>query len=277
MHEVTSSIFIYYRHACRCSPVRVYSSHESRLDLFFSSIDRGNQRSFSLRLFQLDSPANPKFGNGFLSTRNSGNPGTTLPDIVGEQSLKGENATGFFFSFSIETLREGSSSTSNAKKSTDQGLSVLGYDNVKTVSVQPKVREELDYLDREVRRLCLFLPQPNVRLVCPKGTSASDRFSNRSAEETRHTSERSGKLHRHVTCENSRTMSDDSASRSFILDVVLSLKPPTEPTLTLLHFDSIATVVVVPLPLLLLLSSRLHIALILSLIHAEGKPNDVSF
>ena len=45
-----------------------------------------------------------------------------------------------------------SSSVSSNKKGTENGLSVLGYDNVKSVAVQPKVRQELDYLDREVRR-----------------------------------------------------------------------------------------------------------------------------
>jgi hypothetical protein len=30
------------------------------------------------------------------------------------------------------------------------GLSVLGYDNVKSTPINPKIRQELDYLDREV-------------------------------------------------------------------------------------------------------------------------------
>jgi hypothetical protein len=44
-----------------------------------------------------------------------------------------------------------SSSMSNTKKSNEHGLCVLGYDNVKSVLVNAEVRQELDYLDREVR------------------------------------------------------------------------------------------------------------------------------
>ena len=33
----------------------------------------------------------------------------------------------------------------------DNGLCVLGYDNVKSAPVHSKIRQELDYLDREVR------------------------------------------------------------------------------------------------------------------------------
>jgi len=43
------------------------------------------------------------------------------------------------------------SSTSSNKKTNDNGLCVLGYENVKSAPVHPKVRQELDYLDREVR------------------------------------------------------------------------------------------------------------------------------
>jgi hypothetical protein len=42
------------------------------------------------------------------------------------------------------------SSISNNKKTNDNGLCVLGYENVKSTPVNPKVRQELDYLDREV-------------------------------------------------------------------------------------------------------------------------------
>lgn len=43
------------------------------------------------------------------------------------------------------------SSISSTKKPNDNGLCVLGYDNIKSVPIQPKTRQELDYLDREVR------------------------------------------------------------------------------------------------------------------------------
>jgi len=42
------------------------------------------------------------------------------------------------------------SSVSSNKKTNDNGLCVLGYENVKSTPVHPKVRQELDYLDREV-------------------------------------------------------------------------------------------------------------------------------
>ena len=52
-------------------------------------------------------------------------------------------------------LRQGQSSQnasgSNSQKNTDNGLNVLGYQNVRSAPIHPKVRQELDYLDREVR------------------------------------------------------------------------------------------------------------------------------
>jgi hypothetical protein len=48
------------------------------------------------------------------------------------------------------------SSVSSNKKSNDNGLCVLGYENVKSAPVHPKVRQELDYLDREVRLFIEF-------------------------------------------------------------------------------------------------------------------------
>ncbi|CAF0947963.1 unnamed protein product [Adineta ricciae] len=56
---------------------------------------------------------------------------TTLPDIVIEQAGKGP------------------APLPPSKKSNTNTLNVLGYENVKSVSVNPKVRQELDYLDRE--------------------------------------------------------------------------------------------------------------------------------
>ncbi|CAF1123458.1 unnamed protein product [Adineta ricciae] len=99
----------------------------------------------------LDPPSNNNnnpFSNGFSPNqsspymhRNDRNSSTTLPDIVGEQSSK--------------NLRQGpnrssvSSTISNTKKANDNGLCVLGYDNVKSAPIHTKVRQELDYLDRE--------------------------------------------------------------------------------------------------------------------------------
>ncbi|CAF1007989.1 unnamed protein product [Adineta ricciae] len=56
---------------------------------------------------------------------------TTLPDIVIEQAGKGP------------------APLPPSKKPITSTLNVLGYENVKSVSVNPKVRQELDYLDRE--------------------------------------------------------------------------------------------------------------------------------
>ncbi|CAM4855761.1 unnamed protein product [Rotaria socialis] len=102
------------------------------------------QQSFS----ELDSPANNKFLSGYTQNQSSSfgnrtdrNGPATLPDIVGEQSGK--------------NLRQGSSqhqvssSVSSNTKPNDNGLCVLGYQNVKSAPVHPKVRQELDYLDRE--------------------------------------------------------------------------------------------------------------------------------
>ncbi|CAF4212935.1 unnamed protein product [Rotaria socialis] len=96
----------------------------------------------------LDSPANNKFLSGYTQNQSSSfgnrtdrNGPATLPDIVGEQSGK--------------NLRQGSSqhqvssSVSSNTKPNDNGLCVLGYQNVKSAPVHPKVRQELDYLDRE--------------------------------------------------------------------------------------------------------------------------------
>jgi hypothetical protein len=57
---------------------------------------------------------------------------TTLPDIIGGQN---------------SPQRPGSS---GSKKPGNNGLCVLGYENVKGTPINPKVRQELDYLDREV-------------------------------------------------------------------------------------------------------------------------------
>ncbi len=57
----------------------------------------------------------------------------TLPDIIGGQN---------------SSQRPGSS---GSKKPANNGLCVLGYENIKSTPVHPKVRQELDYLDREVR------------------------------------------------------------------------------------------------------------------------------
>jgi hypothetical protein len=59
--------------------------------------------------------------------------------------------------FNFKDTRQGSSqhsassSISSNKKTVDNGLCVLGYENIKSTPVHPKVRQELDYLDREVR------------------------------------------------------------------------------------------------------------------------------
>ncbi|CAF0782940.1 unnamed protein product [Rotaria sordida] len=100
------------------------------------------QQSFS----ELDSPGHNKFVSGYnqnqsstMGSRTDRNGPATLPDIVGEQ----------------KNLRQGSSqhkalsSTSSNQKTNDNGLCVLGYQNVKGTPIHPKIRQELDYLDRE--------------------------------------------------------------------------------------------------------------------------------
>ncbi|CAF0785146.1 unnamed protein product [Rotaria sordida] len=100
------------------------------------------QQSFS----ELDSPGHNKFVSGYnqnqsstMGSRTDRNGPATLPDIVGEQ----------------KNLRQGSSqhkalsSTSSNQKTNDNGLCVLGYQNVKSTPIHPKIRQELDYLDRE--------------------------------------------------------------------------------------------------------------------------------
>jgi len=97
------------------------------------------QQSFS----ELESPSNNKFANGYTQNQSSfynrqdkiGS--TALPDIVGEQSVKNSSQ------------HSAKSSTSSNKKTNDNGLCVLGYEDVKSAPVHPKVRQELDYLDRE--------------------------------------------------------------------------------------------------------------------------------
>ncbi|CAF1029388.1 unnamed protein product [Rotaria magnacalcarata] len=69
----------------------------------------------------------------FGSDQTSRNRPTTLPDIIGEPSVKGSSPH----------------KTSEPRKLVHNGLCVLGYDNVKSVPINPKVRQELDYLDRE--------------------------------------------------------------------------------------------------------------------------------
>lgn len=146
---------------------------------------------------------------------------------------------------------------SGGKKGTEQGLNVLGYDNVKSVAVQPKVRQELDYLDREVRWATRVLRQDNPTDFLFPGTSSRHCLSIRSAEKTWHTFERSGKLHRRITAENSRTMSDDTSSRIIHINVVLPLKT----------LDQAYTLICSPLHLdtnsLLLLSSTSTLLLML--------------
>ncbi|CAF3774550.1 unnamed protein product [Adineta steineri] len=92
----------------------------------------------------LDPPVNNRFASSY--TQNQSSPyanrtdrtgSTTLPDIVGEQSVKSS------------TKNSVSSSITSNKKQNDNGLCVLGYENVKSAAVHPKVRQELDYLDRE--------------------------------------------------------------------------------------------------------------------------------
>lgn len=97
------------------------------------------QQSYS----ELDGSSTNKFMSGYtqnqssFNNRSERNTGTTLPDIVGEQSFKNssQNPT--------------KSSTLNNKKPNDNGLCVLGYEDVRSAPVHPKVRQELDYLDRE--------------------------------------------------------------------------------------------------------------------------------
>ncbi|CAF2763627.1 unnamed protein product [Rotaria sp. Silwood2] len=102
------------------------------------------QQSFS----ELESPANNKFLGAYtqnqtssLGNRTDRNSPATLPDIVGEQSSKNFRQN--------SSQHKQSSSISSLQKTNDNGLCVLGYQNVKSTPVNPKIRQELDYLDRE--------------------------------------------------------------------------------------------------------------------------------
>ena len=57
------------------------------------------------------------------------------------------------------------SSISSNKKPTENGLCVLGYENVKSAPVHPKVRQELDYLDREVRESHSYLQKKAFLII----------------------------------------------------------------------------------------------------------------
>ncbi|CAF3943538.1 unnamed protein product [Rotaria sp. Silwood2] len=96
----------------------------------------------------LESPANNKFLGAYtqnqtssLGNRTDRNSPATLPDIVGEQSSKNFRQN--------SSQHKQSSSISSLQKTNDNGLCVLGYQNVKSTPVNPKIRQELDYLDRE--------------------------------------------------------------------------------------------------------------------------------
>ncbi len=47
-------------------------------------------------------------------------------------------------------------SSPRPKKATSNNLSVLGYDNVKSTPINPKIRQELEYLDRDVGKFRIF-------------------------------------------------------------------------------------------------------------------------
>ena len=51
----------------------------------------------------------------------------------------------------IDSSADGSSVIPTIVKPPQSGLSVLGYGDVKSTPINPKIRQELDYLDREVR------------------------------------------------------------------------------------------------------------------------------
>ncbi|CAF2780549.1 unnamed protein product [Rotaria sp. Silwood2] len=74
-----------------------------------------------------------KLPSGYDQTPPNRNTKTTLPDIVGEPSVK--NSSQY--------------ATPGSKKIVNNGLCVLGYENVKSIPINPKIRQELDYLDRE--------------------------------------------------------------------------------------------------------------------------------
>ncbi|CAF1271716.1 unnamed protein product [Adineta steineri] len=69
--------------------------------------------------------------NTYNYTPSSQKKNAGLPDIVVQPALKN------------------SSPNPISKKSPTNSLSVLGYDNVKSTAINPKIRQELDYLDRE--------------------------------------------------------------------------------------------------------------------------------
>lgn len=55
----------------------------------------------------------------------------------------------------IHSSPGGPSTVPTIVKPANSGLSVLGYDDVKSTPINPKIRQELDYLDREVREKTL--------------------------------------------------------------------------------------------------------------------------
>ncbi|CAF0760898.1 unnamed protein product [Rotaria sordida] len=75
-----------------------------------------------------------KWSNGNDQTLSNRNTKLTLPDIVGQPSVKNPSQY---------------TTSSGPKKLTNNGLCVLGYENIKSVPINPKIRQELDYLDRE--------------------------------------------------------------------------------------------------------------------------------
>lgn len=153
--------------------------------------------------------------------------GSTLPDIVGEQSVKSKWWS--FFEEKDLWIDLGSfqhstkSANTNNKKSNDNGLCVLGYENVKSAPVHPKVRQELDYLDREVcsRKMFFFFNRHSSSLFT--GTPSCYCLSIGSPKKTRYSFERSRKLYGHFTCENPWTMSNYTSSRSLFIDIISSI------------------------------------------------------
>ena len=96
----------------------------------------------------------------------------------------------------IELKRGCLDSSQYPSKSGSKGLSVLGYDNVKSAPIHPKVRQELEYIDREVRKRPIFLFSWSSSSFSLLGSSSYHCSSNGYHQKTRYTFARSRTIYR---------------------------------------------------------------------------------
>ncbi|CAF3351986.1 unnamed protein product [Rotaria sp. Silwood1] len=104
-----------------------------RISSMRSSVRRRIQPRDDIML-QSFSETDNKWSSGHDHTPPNRNTKTTLPDILGQPSVKSSSPY---------------TTSSGSKRLVNNGLSVLGYENVKSTPVNPKIRQELEYLDRD--------------------------------------------------------------------------------------------------------------------------------